>query len=102
VVKKELKRLKILVHEAYMAAQARGDRTEDILTNLGEKFNRSPETIKKWVADISRQRRDFETQLEELKDQVKIVASGEFYLDETGEVKRSMPRSCLYGNKLLV
>jgi len=81
---RERERLKNVVYQAYMAAKAAGGvKTEKIYENLGDTYHRAPDTMKKWVLEVGKQR---EIRLKNLEDQMRIIASGDFYPDwETGE-----------------
>lgn len=70
--KKERERLKTVVYEAYMAGQARGQKTEVILEALGQKFDRHPRTIQNWIYGVGRSR---EAQLEALKANITNLMS---------------------------
>ena len=108
MTKKERERLKIIVYEAYMEAQARGEKTEVIRDALAVKHNVSSKTIERWVAEIFKRREammgqmkatisELETTINGLKEKIRILASGDFYPDwETGEPikpERSKPIS---------
>lgn len=53
---KERDRIKVVVYEAYMAGQARGQKTEEILEELGQKFHVHPRTVQNWIYDVRKQR----------------------------------------------
>lgn len=101
MTKKERERLKILVYEAYMEAQARGEKTEVIRDALAIKHNVSSKTIERWVAEIFKRREAMMGQMKAtingLSEKIRILASGDFYPDwETGEPikpERSKPIS---------
>lgn len=63
--KKERDRLKVVVYEAYMAGQARGQKTEVILQELGGKFDRHPRTIQNWIYDVDKQREATQQRIQE-------------------------------------
>lgn len=63
--KKERDRVKIVVYEAYMAGQARGQKTEEILDELGGKFDRHPRTIQNWIYDVGKQREATQQHIQE-------------------------------------
>lgn len=64
--KKERDRLKVVVYEAYMAGQARGQKTEEILEALGQKFGVHPRTIQNWIYDVGKQWKATQQHMEEL------------------------------------
>lgn len=106
--KKERERLKLVVYEAYMAGQATGQKTEGILEEVAQKYHRNARTIQNWIYDVRRQRKALESLplvVQHLREQVRIVASGDFYVDEdTGEARQPEPIShlSLDGETLLV
>ena len=65
---KERDRLKLVAYEAYMAGQARGQKTEVILEKLGKKFHRDPRTIQNWIYDVCKER-ETKNQVEVLRDE---------------------------------
>jgi len=73
--KRERARLKELVYEAYMAGQARGEKTGQILEALGNKFGVNPRTIQNWIYDVRKERetrqRDYEATVKSIGDNLR-------------------------------
>jgi hypothetical protein len=55
---KERERLKVVVFEAYMAGQARGQKTEVILDALSKKFGRTPRQLQNWIYAVNKNRNE--------------------------------------------
>ncbi len=73
----ERDRLKVVVHEAYMLAHSRGDKTEQILEALRQKFGRPIRTLQSWIYDVRDQREASTTKAEYLKQTVDSIISGD-------------------------
>ena len=54
--KEERERRQLVVYEAYMAGQARAERTEEIVEALAEKFHVCPRTIQNWIYRVRKNR----------------------------------------------
>ncbi len=58
-----------------MVGQARGEKTEKILDDLGEKFYRDPRTLQNWIYDVRKERetrqRDYEETAKSIGDNLR-------------------------------
>ena len=63
--KKERDRLEEVVYEAYMAGQARDEKTEAIVEALAEKFRVCPRTIQRWIYNVRKRRQATQQRLME-------------------------------------
>ena len=90
--KEEVVRRKELCYNSYILAKAKGEKNEDTLENLADRFHVTPRTIQTWIYEIANQKKQvgvlhsklqlIEAELNELETKVFISLTRDVILDD--------------------